>query len=266
MAGLTAFAKRPLAFFEDPEAERVRVERLRRDDPITLQDAVNTSVALVEAVKERDLEEMRRVVADAVEGEFLQVFVLQALVIALKGASLDIVREMVSWGVPLGHEELSQSLHLVCEITTRDNFSDAWRIVQILVEGNGEETIDVNTPRGFDGWTPLCIACADACLPLAFKLLELEADPNVITRSNDTPMSIVRKAQANDSEEQHEARGIICNMLRSYGGQERWQDALTKSRKPKRRPKPEASVTVTCEDGSQVTSQSLSATHSRFSA
>merc|ERR1712113_233836 len=120
-------------------------------------------------------------------GEFLQVFVLQAFVLALKSASLEMVQAMLRWGVPLHHDNLQQSVHLVCEITTRDNFSDAWRIIKSLVDGNGEGNIDIDTPRPMDGWTPLCVVCANACLPLAFKLLELRAGPNVITRTNEIP-------------------------------------------------------------------------------
>merc|ERR1712039_94529 len=103
-------------------------------------------------------------------------------------------------GVPLHHEQFSQALHLVCEVANRDNFSDAWRIVQLLVEGSGEGgKIDINMPRSYDGWTPLCIACADACLPMAFKLLELDADPNIITRNNETPAAIVSRKRPDDS-------------------------------------------------------------------
>merc|ERR1712086_18496 len=143
--------------------------------------------------------------------------VLQAFVLALKTGSLEIVKEMVNWGAPLSHSHLEQSLHLVCEITNRDNFSETWRIVQLLVDGNTEGKIDINAPRVADGWTPLCIACADACLPLAFKLLELDADPNVITRSNATPIAIVKYKRPDDNDEQQEARDIIANMLSHYG-------------------------------------------------
>eukprot|EP00913_Durusdinium_trenchii_P003549 g3282.t1 len=117
---------------------------------------------------------------------------------------------------------LWQALHLVCELVDRENFSNSWRILKTLKEGNAFGAIDINTPRSSDGWTPLCIACADACLPLAFKLLELNADPNVITRSNDTPLSLAKRGQPEDNEEQREARGIISNMLRSYGAQDSW--------------------------------------------
>jgi hypothetical protein len=238
MAAAAAFAETPLAFFENAAEERARVERLRQEDPIAVQDAMNTSKALVEAVKEKDLEEVRAVVANAEEGEFLQVFVLQAFVLALKSVSLELVESMVKWGVPLHHEELSQSLHLICEVTNRDNFGDAWRIVQLLTEGKGEGKIDINMPRSMDGWTPLCIACADACLPLAFKLLDMNADPNVITNSCDTPLSIVRQKKPDDSEEQQEARGIIANMLQQYGGKARWQDALQAQKRPAPKSKP----------------------------
>merc|ERR1740121_2931573 len=148
------------------------------------------------------------------------------MVLALKSASLEIVREFIAWGVPLRHEQLSQALHLVCEITNRDNFGGAWRNLQLLIDGDGESKLDVNAPRMQDGWTPLCVACADACLPLAFKLLEMQADPNIITRSNLTPLALARQKREGDNEEQQEARGIISNMLRHHGAQQRWQDAL----------------------------------------
>eukprot|EP00929_Paragymnodinium_shiwhaense_P068881 TRINITY_DN3472_c0_g1_i2.p1 TRINITY_DN3472_c0_g1~~TRINITY_DN3472_c0_g1_i2.p1 ORF type:complete len:281 (+),score=73.89 TRINITY_DN3472_c0_g1_i2:80-922(+) len=237
------FRAAPLNFFEEPDEEYGRLQLLQKEDPIALQDVLNTSQAFVQAVRDRDLEELRRVVKDAESGELLQVFVLQALIIAVRGAMLDIVKEMINWGVPLKHEVLSQALHLTCEIVNRDNFSDAWRIVELLIAGNeqsgGGQHIDA--PRSQDGWTPLCIACNDACLPLAFKLLELKADPNVITRKNETPLALAKRQRGSDNDEQAEARGIICNMLKHYGGQERWQDALahthTKTRfKPPPRP------------------------------
>ncbi|CAE6934546.1 unnamed protein product [Symbiodinium natans] len=225
------FATAPLAFEDDAEAEVARLEKLREDDPIALQDAVNTSRALVDAVKDNDIDELRRVVANADEGEFIQAFILQAFVLALKASLLEITQQLVDWGVPLHNPQLSQALHLVCELVDRDNFSNSWRIVKSLTDGNLEGSLDINAPRHSDGWTPLCIACADACLPMAFKLLELKADPNTITRANETPLALAKRSRDDDSEEQKEARGIISNMLRSYGGQDTCKDALRMLRK-----------------------------------
>ncbi|CAK0860704.1 unnamed protein product [Prorocentrum cordatum] len=264
--GSADFRARPFAVRESCEAERARIERLRVDDPIELQDIFNTSTALVDAAREGDVEELRRVVADAEEGELLRPFVLKAFLEVLKRASLELVRDFVHGGLPVEElEELSQSLHIVCEVTNRDNFSDAWRIVQLLSQGR----LDINAPRSPDGWTPLCVACADACLPLVFKLIELEADPNVITRANMTPLALARERRDGDGEEQQEARGIISNMLRSYGAQENWKDALHRQKRP-RAPKPAVpageSVTVVGEDGTEIVSQTVSATHTRFAA
>lgn len=262
----SAFAEHPLAFIEEPEEEAERLTKLRNEDPIALQDAVNTSRALVDAVRDGDLEELHSVVQNAVEGELLQVFTLQAFVVALKSASLSMVKTLVNWGAPLGHDQLSQAIHLMCEVTTRDNFSDAWRIVQLLVDGNSEGRIDINTPRVADGWTPLCIACATGCLPLTFKLLELKADPNVITRANCTPLQLAKKARPDDKEEEREARPIIARMLREYGGEESYRDCLRASRKPKKHPEPKAEVVTEGEDGARFVQQELSKTHTRFSA
>ncbi|CAE7237648.1 unnamed protein product [Symbiodinium sp. KB8] len=225
------FAASPLAFEDDPEAEAARLEKLREDDPIAWQDAINTSRALVDAVKESDIDDLRRVVANAEEGEFIQAFILQAFVMALKSSLLEITQQMVDWGVPLHSPQLSQALHLVCELVNRENFSNSWRIVKALTDGNTEGGLDINAPRQSDGWTPLCIASADACLPMAFKLLELKADPNVITRANETPLALAKRSRDDDSDEQKEARGIISNMLRSYGGQDTCKDALRMLRK-----------------------------------
>lgn len=233
MARRAAFQKSPLSFFEDPREERERLERLRQDDPIALQDALNTSRALIEAVKAGSVEELQSVVESAEEGEFLQVFILQAIVLALKSASLEIVKQMRAYCAPFVHEQLAEVLHVVCEVTTRDNFSDAWRIVELLTQGVGPDFLTIDQPRAGDGWTPLCIACADACLPLTFKLLELQADPNIVTRASETPLSLAKRRLADDNAERKEARDIICSMLRHYGGQERWQDALKASHKPR---------------------------------
>ncbi|CAE8635219.1 unnamed protein product [Polarella glacialis] len=261
------FQQAPLAFYETAEAELARVRSLRIEDPIAWQDAVNTSNALVDAVKENDLEELRRVMANADEGELIQAFVVQAFVLALKATSLEIVEQLVKWGLPLGDEQLAQGLHLVCELTGRENFSNAWRILQLLVEGNSEGKMDLNAPRSMDGWTPLCIACANACLPLVFKLLELGADPNVITRVNDTPVSLAKRKLPDDTEEQSEARGIIASMLREYGGQEQWKEALLFARRPRTvHVKPSKAE---LEDGSELASmpvaaQPVSATHTNY--
>eukprot|EP00439_Symbiodinium_sp_Y106_P066596 s888_g10.t2 len=225
------FAASPLAFEDDPEAEAARLEKLREDDPIAWQDAINTSRALVDAVKENDIDDLRRVVANAEDGEFIQAFILQAFVMALKSSLLEITQQMVDWGVPLHSPQLSQALHLVCELVNRENFSNSWRIVKALTDGNTEGGLDINAPRQSDGWTPLCIASADACLPMAFKLLELKADPNVITRANETPLALAKRSRDDDTDEQKEARGIISNMLRSYGGQDTCKDALRMLRK-----------------------------------
>lgn len=115
-----------------------------------------------------------------------------------------------------------------------------------------------------DGWTPLCIACADACLPLTFKLLELDADPNVITRDNDTPVALAQRRRDDDTEEQREARGIIANMLQSYGGQSSWRGALASSKKPKPKLSPEPSSVVAAEDGTEIVKQTVSKGYTRF--
>jgi hypothetical protein len=260
-----AFRDQPFALIEDESEEQERIQRLRRDDPISLQDALNTSRALVDAVKAGDMEELQSIVANAEEGEFLQVFVVQAFVLALKSGSLPLVKEMVHWGMPLSNLQLSQALHLVCEITNRDNFSDTWRILQLLTDGNSDGKLNINAPRIVDGWTPLCIACADACLPLAFKLLELDADPNVITRSNATPLSIVKIKRPDDTEEQQEARGIIANMLRHYGGEADYRKALQKAKMPRKDLVQAEEVTETA-DGYSLTKQVVSKSHTRFSA
>lgn len=221
----------PLAFWEDEQEERERLAKLQAEDPITLQDVFNTSRALVDAVRDEDVEELRTVVARGEAGEFLQFFVLQACAMSLRNTSLDIVRALVQWGVPLQHEMLSHSMHLVCEVTTRDNFSSAWRILQVLKEGNAEGRLDINEPRPGDGWTPLCVACARACLPLTVKLLELGADPNVITRASETPVALAKRPQPDDTDEQREARKIIANMLRAQGGADTWRDALARAKR-----------------------------------
>jgi len=237
------FSKYPLAFFEEPEEEMARIQKLKQDDPITVQDIVNTSRALVEAARESDVEELKRIVNDAIEGEFLQAFTLQAFVVALKSASLEIVRTMIDMGMPLCHEHLEQSIHLVCEITTKENFSDAWRIVELLCCGGKDGSrIDVNLPRPGDGWTPLCIACAMLSVPLAYKLLELGADPNVVTCSSDTPLSLLKNLSVESNEEQQEAKEILINMLLQYGGVWSWRDAI----RTRTRPRPQPNTDTNC--------------------
>merc|ERR1719379_574925 len=141
------------------------------------------------------------------------------MIVAVRRADLDIVEKMVGWGMPLDGDEMEQALHLACEITNRENFSKTWRIVKALTEGNESGGIHIDTPRMGDGWTPLCVSCADACVPLAFKLLEMKADPNVITRRNETPLLLARRKKPDDPPEAQEARNILTNMLKDYGAQ-----------------------------------------------
>merc|ERR1712118_601376 len=101
----------------------------------------------------------------------------------------------------------------------RETFSKTWRIVKALTEGNESGGIHIDTPRMHDGWTPLCVACADACVPLSFKLLEMKADANVITRRNETPLLLAKRKNDKDTPEISEARNILTNMLKDYGAQ-----------------------------------------------
>lgn len=208
-----------MAFTEESEEEHARLTKYKEEDPIALQDALNTSQAFVQAVRDGDVEELKRVVEDAEEGEILQGFAAQALIIAVKKADLDIVEKLVGWGLPLHYPDMQQAIHLACEITNRENFSKTWRIVKALNEGNESGGIHLDTPRIGDGWTPLCVACADACVPLAFKLLEMKADANVITRRSETPLGLARRKKPEDTEETKEARNILTNMLKDYGAQ-----------------------------------------------
>merc|ERR1712014_493294 len=94
------------------------------------------------------------------------------------------------------------------------------------------------------------------------KLLELGADPNVITRKSETPMGLAKRKRGSDNEEQAEARDIICNMLRSYGGQERWKDALAQQHKaPKKFAPPPRPAGASSQP---VTAQAVSTTHTRY--
>lgn len=212
-------AELPLAWREDLEEEHARLTKYKEEDPISLQDALNTSQAFVEAARNSDVEELQRVVDESEEGEILQGFAAQAMIIAVRKADLDIVEKLISWGLPVQGPEMEQALHLACEITNRENFSKTWRIVKALTEGNESGGIHIDTPRMGDGWTPLCVACADACVPLAFKLLEMKADPNVITRRNETPLALVKRKKEEDTAEIREARNILSNMLKDYGAQ-----------------------------------------------
>jgi len=260
---MPSYAEAPLAWIEDPNMELERIRSLRVDDPIGFQDAMNTSRAFVDAAKQNDLQELRRVVEDSEQGELLQPFVLQAFVLSIKATSLEIVEQMVAWGLPLHCEQLSQSLHLVCELVDRENFSNAWRILKLLVEGNSEGGIHINIPRSMDGFTPLCVACANACLPLAFKLMEMQADPNVITRENDTPIALARRILPHDTEEQTEARGIIANMLRSYGAQDTWREALKMQARTPNQGYPR-SIKMPSQEEEEVVAQPISSTHTRY--
>jgi len=263
---VAAFKELPLSFIESPAEERSRLGELQKEDPIALQDVLNTSQALVQAARLGDLEELHSVIENAEAGELLHAFVLQAFVVALKNVSLETVKALVRWGVPLDHDSLAQSLHLVCELTTRNNFSDAWRIVEVLINGNSEVKMSIDQPRIPDGWTPLCVACADGCLPLAFKLLDLGADPNVITRQNKTPIALAKQKREDDTAEQREGRGIIVNMLQDSGGQESWRDALAAQTRPGGKRAPAEPVVHQKVDGSDVIEQKVSQTHTRFSA
>lgn len=223
-----SFAKHPLAPIEDEAEERERLKLLREDDPIAIQDIFNTSAALVEAVKNHDIKEVRQIVQDAERGEFLQGHVFQAFMLALREPDLEMVKLFVAWGVPLDYPQYAESQQFLAEVVNRKNFSDATRIMELLHKGNDTmgARLDIDTPRTKDSFTALCIGCDQACLPLVFKLLEMGASPNTITRNDETPMSLALRARASDSEEQKEARPIIANMLREAGGKQDSKSAL----------------------------------------
>ena len=61
---LAADVKR-LAVTESTEEQNARLKELRADDPISYQDAKITSSAFLQAVKDEDLEETKRIVKDA---------------------------------------------------------------------------------------------------------------------------------------------------------------------------------------------------------
>merc|ERR1711935_1295690 len=103
-----------------------------------------------------------------------------------------------------------------------------------------------------------------ACLPLAFKLGEMEADPNVVTRANETPISLTKIFRPEDTEHEKEARAVIVNMLRSYGGADSWHEAIQRAKIPKARPRRGPETSMKGEDGSEIVSQAIDKKHTRF--
>lgn len=220
LADEQAFKEHPLAPIEDEQEERARLRRLKEEDPIAVQDILNTSAALVDAAKRHDLKDAKRIVQDAIRGEFLQFQVFQAFMLALQTPDLEMARLFVGWGVPLDHPQYAESQHILAEAVNRTNFSDATRIMELLHKGNDlGARLDVDMPRRVDSFTALCIGCKQACLPLVFKLLEMRAQSNTITKTDETPLSLALSGATKDeNDEQREARPIIAAMLREAGG------------------------------------------------
>merc|ERR1719456_1438775 len=181
-----------LAVTESTDEQNARLKQLRADDPISYQDAKITSSAFLQAVKDEDLEETKRIVKDAYPEELLHQPVALALLIAVSRTDLPFI---------------------LVEATEKENFAAAVGILQLLKKNDW----DIDEPRQSDGFTPLSIACARAHAPLAYVLVQHGAHVNVSARRGETPLKLAQTERPDDDEAKREARVLIANMLSSYG-------------------------------------------------
>merc|ERR1719159_332021 len=211
-ARLAATVKR-LAVTETTEEQIARLKELRADDPISYQDAKVTSSAFLQAVKEEDLEETKRIVKDAYPEELLHQPVALALMIAVSRTDLPFVEFFIEQGLTGHWPGVSIAFHILVEVTEKENFAAAVGILQLLKKNDW----DIDEPRQSDGFTPLSIACARAHAPLAYVLVQHGAHVNVSARRGETPLRIAQTERDDDDETMREARVLIANMLSSYG-------------------------------------------------
>jgi len=206
--------RKRLALYESTEEQIARLKELREDDPISYQDAKVTSSAFLQAVKDADLEETKRIVKDAYPEELLHQPVALALLIAVARTDLPFVEFFIEQGLSGHWPGVSIALHILVEAAEKENFAAAVGILQLLKK-NGW---DIDEPRQSDGFTPLSIACLRAHAPLAYVLVQHGAHVNVSARRGETPLKIAQTERDDDDETQREARTLIGNMLSSYGG------------------------------------------------
>jgi hypothetical protein len=208
-----AAERKRLAVTETTEEQLARLKEVRLDDPIAYQDAKVTSAAFLEAAKDEDFEELKRIVKDAYPEELLHQPVALAFLIAVRRVDLQFVEFFIEQGLTGHWPGVSIAFHVLVESTEKENFAAAVGILQLLKKNDW----DIDEPRQSDGFTPLSIACARAHAPLAYVLVQHGAHVNVSARRGETPLRIVQTERDDDDETQREARPLIANMLSSYG-------------------------------------------------
>jgi hypothetical protein len=208
-----AAERKRLAVTETTEEQLARLKEVRLDDPIAYQDAKVTSAAFLEAAKDEDFEELKRIVKDAYPEELLHQPVALAFLIAVRRVDLQFVEFFIEQGLTGHWPGVSIAFHILVEATEKENFAAAVGIIQLLKK-NGW---DIDEPRQSDGFTPLSIACARAHAPLAYVLVQHGAHVNVSARRGETPLRIAQTERDDDDDTKRDARVLIANMLSSYG-------------------------------------------------
>jgi len=180
---------------EDLESEHERMTRWKEEDPIALQDAFNTSQALVDYCKEGTFEEVRQLIDEGEFGEFLYAHVAQAFLICVTNLKVDHVRKFLEHGLDLQCEIYADGLHHAVGAIYKDpsdyRVTKVKQMIYLLIfGGRGTKGLAVDVPRVHDGFTPLCIACVCGFVDVVELLIKLEADVNTVTRFGKTPLEI----------------------------------------------------------------------------
>eukprot|EP00397_Hematodinium_sp_SG-2012_P043596 GEMP01048493.1.p1 GENE.GEMP01048493.1~~GEMP01048493.1.p1 ORF type:complete len:221 (+),score=62.19 GEMP01048493.1:97-759(+) len=211
--------------------ENARLKKWRDEDPIALQDAFNTSQALVDYCKEGDAESVAQLISQAIEGEFLFAHVTQAFYIAINSFEVPIVRQFIDNGLVLDVNVFGEALHLVCEKAgedpTDDRIARASEMLHLLVKGTSsvsDNSLPVDHLRASDGFTALCVACVVNSAPLVRSLLALGAEVNMLTRAASTPLNIAEDLKFAEIAQLLETRGAgrtpteVLHNLRKFEG------------------------------------------------
>eukprot|EP00743_Colponemidia_sp_Colp-15_P001244 GILK01001366.1.p1 GENE.GILK01001366.1~~GILK01001366.1.p1 ORF type:complete len:278 (-),score=56.96 GILK01001366.1:80-913(-) len=205
----------PFALYESLAAQQQRLKALEEDDPITLQDCMNTGVALIDAAKRGDLHELQRVVKNAYKGELLFWHISKAFHAACAGMHLTTVQFMVEGGLDLTQSTFDDSIHRIIEAKTiglNNSDEDARAIISYLVS----KKMDINQPRKDDWWTCLHVAANARHLSSVRLLVDLGADVNAVAKNDRMPLTTVMHSDEAAAKE-------VETYLREKGAKESWR-------------------------------------------
>eukprot|EP00919_Chromeraceae_sp_WS-2016_P059970 GHVR01142528.1.p1 GENE.GHVR01142528.1~~GHVR01142528.1.p1 ORF type:complete len:187 (-),score=31.59 GHVR01142528.1:118-678(-) len=134
------------ALRENEEETQTRLKKLADEDPISLQDVEVTCTEFLKMVETDDVDAVQGVCERAYCGELIQGVVRKGFHLALKNASVDMLKLFMKYDVPLYHHLLNPAIITLCHTVTPDNFGKYRVCVEFLVS---EGKVDINAKVGY---------------------------------------------------------------------------------------------------------------------